>query len=386
MAEAEGYVFDLAAEIPVHAQGFSVGPDEHVLVLVLHHIACDGWSAGPLGRDLATAYAARVGGSAPKWDELPVQYADYALWQRELLGAVGDPGSLAARQSGLPDVLTLPFDRPRPAVASHCGAEVPVAIGADAHGRADELARQAGVTPFMVVQAALAALLSRWGGGTDIPIGTPLAGRGDEALHDLVGFFINTLVLRTDLSGDPTFRELLARVRETDLAAFENQDLPFERLVEVLAPPRSLARHPLFQVNLSFDNNAGVSFDLPGLQVAELVLPGRKSAKFDLNFLLRGVYGADGRPAGIEGVIEYATDLFDHHTVQALAGRFAQLLEELITYPDRPIGTTEVQELPERSRIGSATPGGLRPGRRRVVVGPRPPLDQPVGGTERDQL
>ncbi|MFA7759045.1 amino acid adenylation domain-containing protein [Streptomyces sp. NRRL B-2790] len=394
VAEAEGYVFDLAAEIPVHAQGFSVGPDEHVLVLVLHHIACDGWSAGPLGRDLATAYAARVGGSAPKWDELPVQYADYALWQRELLGAVGDPGSLAARQSvfwrgalaGLPDVLTLPFDRPRPAVASHCGAEVPVAIGADAHGRADELARQAGVTPFMVVQAALAALLSRWGGGTDIPIGTPLAGRGDEALHDLVGFFINTLVLRTDLSGDPTFRELLARVRETDLAAFENQDLPFERLVEVLAPPRSLARHPLFQVNLSFDNNAGVSFDLPGLQVAELVLPGRKSAKFDLNFLLRGVYGADGRPAGIEGVIEYATDLFDHHTVQALAGRFAQLLEELITYPDRPIGTTEVQELPERSRIGSATPGGLRPGRRRVVVGPRPPLDQPVGGTERDQL
>ncbi|WP_328872925.1 amino acid adenylation domain-containing protein [Streptomyces sp. NBC_00287] len=376
VAEAEGYVFDLAAEIPVHARGFSVGPDEHVLALVLHHIACDGWSAGPLGRDLAAAYAARVGGTAPKWDELPVQYADYALWQRELLGSVSDSGSPAARQAmfwrgalaGLPDVLPLPLDRPRPAVASHRGAEVPVAIGADAHGRGDELARQAGVTPFMVMQAALSVLLSRWGAGTDIPLGTPLAGRGDEALHDLVGFFINTVVLRTDLSGDPTFREVLTRVRETDLAVFEHQDLPFERLVEILDPPRSLARHPLFQVNLSFDSAAGVSFGLPGLQVDELVVPGRESAKFDLNFLLRGVYGADGRPEGIEGVIEYATDLFDHATIQTLAGRFAQLFQDLVTDPDQSVGPAEAQQPPPPLR-------GPGPGKRRVLIGSRPPRD-----------
>src|SRR2546421_1385325 len=190
----------------------------------------------------------------------------------------------------------------------------------------------------MVVQAVLAVLLSRWGAGTDIALGTPVVGRGDEALHDLVGFFLNTLVLRVDVSGDPSFSQLLGRVRETDLAAFENQDLPFERLVEILAAPRSLARHPLFQVMLSFDTDTRSSFDLPGLRVSELDVLGPESAKFDLNFSLRGRYGPDGRPAGIAGDIVYATDLFDHDTVQALARRFNRLLEQLITDPDQPIG------------------------------------------------
>ncbi|MEV6823790.1 amino acid adenylation domain-containing protein [Amycolatopsis sp. NPDC051102] len=343
-------VFDLTTEIPVRARGFSTGPEEHVLLLLVHHIACDGWSMEVLGRDLATAYAARLAGTAPGWAELPVQYTDYALWQRELLGSEDDPASVVARQSAfwretladLPEELALPFDRPRPAVASHRGGHVPVRIGADVHARIDDLARLAGVTPFMVVQAAVAVLLSRLGAGTDIPLGTPVAGRADEALHDLVGFFVNTLVLRTDVSGDPTFRELLVRVRETDLAAFEHQDLPFERLTEILDPPRSLARHPLFQVMLVFDTTAGVSFAAPGLRATELQLPGRTWAKFDLNFGFGEVRDDGGRPGGITGGIEYATDLFDDDTIRTLAGRLVRLVEHLVAGPDRPIGQAEV--------------------------------------------
>ena len=368
VAEAAGYVFDLAAEIPVRAQGFSSGPDEHVLVVLVHHIACDGWSLGMLGRDLAVAYAARLNKAAPGWDELPVQYVDYTVWQRELLGSEDDPGSLVARQSafwrdalaGLPEELTLPFDRPRPAVASHRGAEVPVVLDASVHARIEELARQAGVTPFMVVQAALAVLLSRLGAGTDIPLGTPVAGRGDEALHDLAGFFINTLVLRTDTSGNPTFRELLQRIRETDLAAFENQDLPFERLTEILDPPRSLGRHPLFQVMVAFDSTAETSWDMPGLRVSELEQPKRDSAKFDLNFEFRGRFGPDGRPAGIAGVVEYATDLFDDVTIQALAGRFSRLIEQLIADPGRQVGLADVLTDRERGLLLDEWNPGVR--------------------------
>ncbi|HET9172576.1 MAG TPA: amino acid adenylation domain-containing protein [Actinospica sp.] len=346
VAEAAGHVFDLAAEIPVRPLGYETGPDEHLLVLLMHHIAGDGWSVGPLGRDLATAYAARLAGAAPDWAEMPVQYADYTLWQRELLGAQDDPDSLVARQSaywrdalaGIPQELSLPFRRPRPTAASHRGAELPLAVGADVHARVEEVARRAGATAFMVVQAALATVLAQSGAGPDIPLGTPAAGRTDEALDDMVGFFVNSLVLRTDVSGDPTFLELLDRVRRTDLAAFENQDLPFERLVEVLAPRRTMAHHPLFQVMLSFDTTAEAVFDLPGLRVGVLEVPGRSTAKFDLNFQLRGGFGPDGRPNGIEGVVEYATDLFDEPAVRALAGRFERLLGRLVADPDRPIG------------------------------------------------
>ncbi|WP_245767000.1 condensation domain-containing protein, partial [Streptomyces colonosanans] len=310
--------FDLSVEVPVRVRLFAVAEEVHVLVVVLHHIAGDGWSMAPLARDVAWAYEARIDGKAPEWEPLPVQYADYALWQRDLLGDDSDPNSLMSRQvaywqeqlDSLPDQLELPFDRPRPAVASHRGDHLVFELDAEVHRGLVALARESGASVFMVVQAALATLLFRMGAGTDVPIGSPVAGRTDEALEDLVGFFVNTLVLRTDVSGDPTFRELVERVRETDLGAFGNQDVPFEHLVEVLNPVRSMSRHPLFQVMLTFQNNAQADFRLPGLSFTGEPT-GYGTAKFDLQLSVHEQQDREGSPAGLVGVFEFATDLFD---------------------------------------------------------------------------
>ncbi|MFI6079355.1 amino acid adenylation domain-containing protein, partial [Actinoplanes sp. NPDC051343] len=358
LAAAAGEGFDLAVDLPIRGFCFELSESEHVVLLVVHHVAADGWSMGPLLRDLSSAYQARHRGEAPLWPGLAVQYADYGLWQRELLGEESDPESLVSVQvaywaralADLPDQLELPGARVRPPVASHRGAVTEVRIDAGLHRALTDLARACRVSMFMLLQAGLAALLTRLGVGTDIPIGAPVAGRTDEAVDDLVGMFVNTLVLRTDVSGDPSFRELLGRVRDIDLAAYQHQDVPFERLVEVLNPARSLGRHPLFQVMLALQNTSDVAVNFPDLAVTPEPVAGG-SAKFDLSLGLAEQRGPDGQPAGINGVLEYSLDLFDEPTATAIVTRVVRLLEAVAEDPERPISQVDVLKPAERHMI-----------------------------------
>ena len=346
LSAAAGRGFDLSTEVPLRAHLFALSLDEHVLLLSLHHIAGDGWSLRPLVRDLSAFYRARREGVASGLSALPVQYADYTLWQRAVLGEEADPGSAIARQlgywrdrlAGLPEELDLPSDRGRPAVSSHGGGSVAFSIGAELHGGLAGLARGCGASLFMVLQAALSGLLTRLGAGSDIALGSPIAGRHDGALDDLVGFFVNTLVLRTDTSGQPSLRELVGRVRAGNLAAYGHAELPFERLVEVLNPARSLSRHPLFQVMLAFQaddgGDAGVQF--AGL-VARPEAVAVASAKFDLSLSVAERRLRDGRPGGLAAVLEYSSDLFDRGSVVALGDRLIRLLAGAVAAPDRSI-------------------------------------------------
>uniref|UniRef100_UPI0004C5081A non-ribosomal peptide synthetase n=1 Tax=Streptomyces griseus TaxID=1911 RepID=UPI0004C5081A len=344
--------FDLAVDIPIRARLVRSGAREHTLVLVAHHIAVDGESFGPLFRDLTLAYAARSAGRAPQWEPLPVQYADYTLWQRDVLGVESDPKSLAAGQLGywrtaladLTQPLGLATDRPRPKEMSRHGDQVRFLVDPDLLRSVEKLAAEQDTTVSMVMHAALAVLLHHLGCGDDVPIGAPIAGRTDEELRDLVGFFVNTWVLRADLSGDPSFLELLRRVRDTSLLAYDNQDLPFERLVELLNPERSSAYNPFFQVMLSWQPPVP-ELELPGLVVrAERLETG--TAKFDLFFdLIPNVSG------GAECRLEYATDLFEKDTVEAIANRFVRVIGELVADPGERVGRVDVLDAAERDRL-----------------------------------
>ncbi|MER7756433.1 amino acid adenylation domain-containing protein [Kitasatospora sp. NPDC097643] len=374
LAQAAGYAFDLTAELPLRATLFSTAAeDTHTLLLLLvHHIAGDGWSMAPLGRDLGAAYAARLDGRIPGWEPLPVQYADYTLWQHHLLGDPTDPTSRSAQQlaywqqalAGIPEELDLPTDRPRPAAPTHRGGSVPLTVDAELHAALLATARDTRSTPFMVVQAAVATLLTRLGAGTDIPLGSFLAGRTDEALDELVGFFVNTVVLRADTSGNPTFRQLIDRIRAVDLDAYAHQDLPFDQLVEAINPTRAAGRQPLFQTALVFQNTAADVYELPGLDVTVDELGGG-TAKFDLWFALEEVFDADGTPAGIVGRLEYALDLFDPATAELIARRLPLVLRALAADPDTAIGAVDVltpeEHAAERARHRSARPAAAAP-------------------------
>ncbi|WP_433606607.1 non-ribosomal peptide synthase/polyketide synthase [Prescottella agglutinans] len=357
--------FDLSADVPVRAALYRVQPDEHVLVLVVHHIAADGFSMGPLTRDVVVAYAARTTGAAPGWAPLDVQYADYALWQREILGSEDDPESLIAQQAafwtsalaGLPEQLDLPSDRPRPVVASNRGASYRFSIDAELHAAIESAARAHGATPFMVVHAALSVLLARLSGTSDIAIGTPVAGRGEAALDDIVGMFVNTLVLRTEVDGAQSFADLLGAVRSVDLDAFEHADIPFERLVEILDPERSQARHPLFQVALAFQRGMGSRpRTLPGLTVSGVDVD-MALAKFDLQVTVAD----DPVGPGLTVELTYATDLFDEPTVRTFGTRFVRLLAALTADPTVPVGDAEILDGDEYARLTSIDGGAAAP-------------------------
>ncbi|MEU5357381.1 amino acid adenylation domain-containing protein [Streptomyces albidoflavus] len=356
--------FDLAGEPPLRARLFTDGDRDHLLVLTFHHIAADGWSMLPLLGDLGDAYAARRAGRAPGLTPLPVQYADYALWQRELLGTPDAPTGRAARQlahwraalDGAPAESAPPADRPRPDRPSGRGGAVPVTVPAAVHRALLEQAAASGTSPFMVLHAALAALLSRLGAGDDLVVGTPVAGRPDEALAGLVGFFVNTLALRTDTSGDPDLTTLLARVREADLAALAHQELPFEQVVSAVSPPRHPARHPLFQVMLALDNTPAPRATLDGLTVRRDTATGRTGAKFDLTWDLAERHTADGAPAGIGGELEYSEDLFDQATAERYAAQFTTLLTALLDRPDTPF--TDLPFLGTRDRAAALDENG----------------------------
>jgi len=356
--EAAAYRFDLATEIPIRADLLRVSPTEQVLVLVIHHIAADGASLVALARDLSVAYTARCAGRAPDWAPLPVQYGDYTSWQREVLGSADDPDSLLSRQfdywrselAGAPEQITLPFDRPRPPRQSFTGEVVSFSIDARLRERLEQLARATGATLSMVLQAGVAVLLRKLGAGDDHLIGGPIAGRTDAALADLVGFFANTWVLRVDTSHNPSFSGLLEQIRGKALGAYDNQDVPFERLVELLNPTRSAAHHPLFQVALALHNNPAPKFELPALHI-ELLPVSTRTARFDLAIALEDPPPTPGQPQPLAGTIEYATDLFDHATVERFTAYYLRILEAVTADPHRRIESIEIINPAERHRL-----------------------------------
>ncbi|WP_330254866.1 amino acid adenylation domain-containing protein [Nocardia sp. NBC_00565] len=352
--EFAGYGFDLRSQAPIRVALWTTGPDRYVFLLVLHHICGDGWSVAPLARDLMSAVTARAQGAAPRWTPLPVQYADFALWQRELLGDEADPASALSRQltywrsalRGLPDQLDLPLDRPRPLRRSTVGGRVEFTIAPEIRRAAGELAASRGVSIFMVLHAALATLLARLCASTDIAIGTPIAGRSDPALDELVGMFVNTLVLRTEVDPAAGFDQMLDVVRETDLNAFANADVPFERLVELVNPERSAARHPLFQVMLSYDHAPDLRIDLPGVQAHVLPIAA-DIAKFDLQLEVHDSL-SDGP---LRAEFGYATDVFDQRTVESFARRFVAVLNTVVAAPNLPVGDLEILDRRETAKL-----------------------------------
>ncbi|HEX8146261.1 MAG TPA: condensation domain-containing protein, partial [Pyrinomonadaceae bacterium] len=338
--------FDLRRGPLLRARLLRLSGQEHVVVLVMHHIISDGWSSGVLVGELSALYAAFSRGEGSPLAGLPVQYADYAVWQREHLAGETLDGQLSywrERLAGVP-ILELPTERPRTAARTHAGAthsfKVPDAVGQ----RLKELSLREDVTLFMTMLAAFNVLLYRYSNQEDIAVGTPIAGRRLPELEGLIGFFVNTLVLRTDLSGDPSFRELLGRVREVTLGAYTHQDVPFERLVEELRPERSPRHQPLFQAAFALQNSPRETLELPGLAMSAETLKTELS-KFDLTL------GVAETESGLGVTLEYRTDLFDVAAVERMAGHFTTLLKGIAARPEERISSLPMLADAERRRL-----------------------------------
>ncbi|MFF2027335.1 condensation domain-containing protein, partial [Streptomyces sp. NPDC058171] len=329
--------FDVRRDPPLRARLFRLGDRDHLLACVVHHIAADGWSLAPLARDLADAYGARSAGRAPGWEPPTATYADYTVWRRALLGDEDDPASVASKQiahwakelSGLRGELALPTDRPRPERWTYRAGRLPFSLDEHAHRGLLATAHEHHASLFTALRAAVAILLARLSGDPDIAIGTPIAGRGDPALDDVVGMFVNTLVLRTRVDPSMTLCDIVEGSRGVELRALANADVQFERLVQVLDPPRSPSLHPLFQVALSLNNFAPAALNVSGLDFEVTPRP-LDIAKCDLHFHFTERYDVDGRPAGIDAELVYSADLYDASTAQG----FVDLLHTVVD----PIG------------------------------------------------
>ncbi|HEY0784131.1 MAG TPA: condensation domain-containing protein, partial [Thermoanaerobaculia bacterium] len=362
--------FDLAVRPSIRASLVRLGEESWIALLTLHHIVGDGWSLGVLVDELTALYTAfsqglaspRPAGSAGHGGsaglaELPIQYGDFALWQRAWLADEALAAQVAywkGELSGAPTVLALATDRSRPAVRTLRGAREPVRLGMELAAALRDLGRRVGGTLFMTLLSGFAALLSRTAGQADVLIGTAVANRTRLELERLIGFFVNTLVLRGRLGDGPTFVELLGRMRRASLGAYAHQDLPFEKLVEELEVPRSLSHGPLVQVMLVLQNAPGGSLSLPGLTLSPVELPG-STAKFDLSLSLSEVAGE------LRGGIEFSTDLFDTVTVRRLAGQLELLLRSAVAAPETRVSDLDLLTAGERAQLlvewsGATTP------------------------------
>ncbi|HEX8212568.1 MAG TPA: condensation domain-containing protein, partial [Longimicrobium sp.] len=347
LTQATERPFDLGAAPVIRACLFRLSAREHVLALVLHHIASDAWSLEVLLRELSALYAAEVRGEDAALPSLPIQYGDYAAWQRKRLNGDAAEAPLAywrERLAGAPALLELPTDRPRGAVRRHRGADHRFTLAPELTARLLALAQREGCTLYMALLAGFQAVLARHSGQDDVVVGAPISYRGRSETQGLIGFFLNTLALRTDLGGDPTFRELLGRVRETALGAYEHQQLPFERVVEELRPERALSSTPLFQAMLALYDAPGAAARLPGL-VATTEPIERRIARFDLSLLVEQGGGE------LRAVLNYDADLFDDAFAQRFAAHFATLLGDAVADPDARLSRLELLRGAERERV-----------------------------------
>ncbi|HEX7239255.1 MAG TPA: condensation domain-containing protein, partial [Longimicrobiaceae bacterium] len=347
VAEDAARPFDLERGPLFRAGLLRLEAEEHVLLLCVHHVVSDGWSMGVLFGELSALYAAYREGRESPLPEPAVQYADYAAWQREQLeGEVLERqvGYWKERLAGAPELLELPTDHPRPAVQTYRGASQPIELPGELLERLEALARREGVTLYMVLLGAFQVLLSKYAGSEDVVVGSPIAGRTRREVEGLIGFFVNTLVLRTDVSGDPGFREVLRRVREGTLGAYENQDVPFEKLVAELQPERSLSHSPLFQVMFALQNAGGAEGALPGLRL-QGVGAEQESAKFDLSLALAAT------PQGLFGELSYSTELFERGTIVRMVGHLERVLEQVAEDPNVRLSGVELLGGAERAQV-----------------------------------
>ena len=346
LREALQQPFDLGHGPLMRSCLWKLGDQEHLLLIHMHHIISDGWSMGILWQELSEGYRAHLQATPSPLPALPIQYADFATWQRGRLQEAVRDVQLTYWKRQLADLTTLdlPLDRPRPAALGYSGAQLPVSLSPAVSVALKRMGQREGVTLFMTSLTLFQVLLSRFSGSHDIVVGTPIANRNRTEIEPLIGFFVNTLVLRTDLSGNPGFLDALKRVRDTCFDAYDHQDLPFERLVEELRPPRDLSRHPLFQIMFTLQNAPGGELALEGLTVQAAGIPS-EIAKFDLTLSLRNT------PDGVSGHFEYNTDLFDASTIARMAESFAVLAKSAMAEPNQPIASLPVLTEAARHRL-----------------------------------